>query len=142
MPEVTTKRKLPCKLNHREIKAAAMSSALKSSEYDAVEAAKKLADANYNRQLKMLRTETSTSSKKALTGLEERIIECVWMLDRLMGRATLRRVDTGEVVESRQLEEREMQIDMSELDELWSKDPAPAGLPQDEDDYEPGEDEN
>lgn len=54
-------------------------------------------------------------SKKATTGIEDRIVNCVWKINRDMARAELYRTDTAEIVETRDLTAAEMQLSMDDI---------------------------
>jgi hypothetical protein len=109
------KRQLPCQLTHMETADAAMLAATRQGEYDKVEEEKKRVLGRYTARLKSLRAEMSIESKKATTGVEERSVECVWCVDRERCKAVLRRTDTQEIVQERELTKSDIQLTMTEL---------------------------
>lgn len=109
------KRQLPCQLTAMEVADAAMLAATRQGEYDKVEEEKKRVLGRYTHRLKSLRAEMSIESKKATTGVEDRFVECVWCVDRDRCKAVLRRTDTQDIVQERDLTKSDIQLTMTEL---------------------------
>ena len=106
-------RALPCVLQPSEVDDLARQNAATVSEYTLVEVHKKDVTAKLTGQMKRLREEMDRLAECVTTGFQKRPVDCYWRFHRSRGQAELVRTDTMEIVESREMTEKELQISLS-----------------------------
>jgi len=89
---------LPCKLTEQELHDKSMSLARVTAELQAVKEEKKAADADFNKDLKVLALEIQNLATTINKGYEDKAVEVEWTFDWDRKVKTLHRLDTGEVV--------------------------------------------
>lgn len=108
---------LPCKLNVKEIAAAAAQLAEVVAQSEALEDEKKSVMAEFNSRKKALARDLRSLSRHVKDGVAIRSVACELRFDYARGTADLARTDTGERIIERPMTEEEKQFDM-EFDEV------------------------
>jgi hypothetical protein len=125
----TITRTLPVKLTEAEIQQKANALAEKVDEQAVVKTLAKGAAADYKKRLEDLTADASALSRQIRSRSEDRPVECIESPDYHRGMMDISRIDTGEVVDSRQLSYEERQ---QELPRVARSGRAPAGAKSDD----------
>ena len=113
----TVNRHLACTLTENELLSFGTELADVNLTIQTTEAEKKEAAKAFNATLKRDRLREKLVSEFIRTGIEEREVNCQWNYDFDSGRKTLVRNDTGEVLESDMISDRERQDGFFDNDE-------------------------
>ena len=89
---------LPCKLTEQELHDYSMTLARKTAKLQSVKEEKKAADADFNKDIKLLALDISQLATTINKGYEDKDVEVEWTHDWAKGTKTMHRLDTGEVV--------------------------------------------
>lgn len=116
MEEARVSRKevrcLPCPLTEEEQRLRGIELANHNAEYADTEAEKKQVTKDYGDKLKRINERIHELKDAVQTRVEVRDIECDVSIDRYLGKVTITRADTGEIVEVRPMTPGEAQGEM------------------------------
>lgn len=109
MTEKIFKKSLSCNLTDEELLSYSKELAKASQDKEGTDRKRKEVADDYKAQITKLDAEISILSRKIGNGYEHRDIECYWIHDWAVGRKSLIRTDTGEIVQTAIIEESEKQ---------------------------------
>lgn len=126
----TTKKttmRLPVKLTEHEIDQRATEMAKQVTQAASIEAAKKTAVADFNEKIKACEGMVATLAGVINDRTEERMVDCMEVHDFRMGKVTIWRKDTMEVVDERAMNIDERQLSVEDVPALQGSgdDPMP-----------------
>lgn len=105
-------RKLPCQLTPDEVRLRGIDLANSNTAYADLEDEKKRVVRDMGERLKAINSTIHELKDAVRHGVEVREVDCDVTIDRYLGKATITRTDSGEVVEVRPLTPREAQGEM------------------------------
>jgi hypothetical protein len=100
---------LPCQLTEQEILVTARDLAHLNQDLSATEDRKKNVMADIQAQIKKLEAEINIDARKISTGEEHRQVKCIWERNFTGGLARLIRQDTQEVLDQKEISQKERQ---------------------------------
>lgn len=103
---------LPCKLTTEDRAAAAGQLAEAIQNLESLEVERKVETKNYNSRKQQFTGSIHRLSREVSNGKAVRSVDCELRLNHSNLKATLMRIDTGEVVEERPITEDEKQMDI------------------------------
>lgn len=111
LPEKTT-RNLNCDLTEEEVSTYSNELARITTEQEGLEDEKKSVMSGYKDKIDRCVLDMRTLARKIQTRKEMRDVECRWTFDFSKARATLKRIDTLEIIEERAMTAEELQIEL------------------------------
>jgi len=106
----TVVRSLPCKLSEKELAKAGQDLAANMDKIEAIKEAKKITNAGFEKDIGLL-DEVATGLRNMLkTGTQEREVKCEEETDYRHGEVRVKRLDTGETFQKRNMSKEETQL--------------------------------
>jgi hypothetical protein len=108
----TIERKLPVSLTAKEQEQRGRDLAELTRSLRELIEEKKDAAREYGERIKNLNTKLEGLESAVLTGVENRLVACEKIVDHYLGQVTIKRLDTGAVVEQRAPTKEELQTEI------------------------------
>ena len=108
--KITLTKTLPCKLSEKELARAGKDLADNMDKIEAIEQQKKTADDGFKKDIGLLEEVTTTLRGMLKSGTQDREVKCEQITDYRNGEVRVKRLDTGEVYEKRNMTKAEAQL--------------------------------